>query len=204
MKSVEDVPGKGREQYAEGQEHQSGSIAFRHQRRHMRVDGRLFEIIRLRGGGSQLAVKFGPQVITFIKEVWKSLWLNFQAPHAVSSTAEDAKRAYPHPVSLMETARTYGQTPGLVESNKGIEWLVAEYRDESQRMICKLLLGLTICWDYLVNHYDTSRYVHGSNGQDNRHIQFVREFASMVSILQGETTNAVDLYKDIFGAVEEK
>jgi hypothetical protein len=51
--------------------------------------------------------------------------------------AKDAKRVYPHAVSLMETVRTYGQTLDLVEKNKGIEWLVAEYRNEAQRMISK-------------------------------------------------------------------
>jgi len=34
-----------------------------------------------------------------------------------------------------ETARTYGQTLDLLAKNKGIEWLVAEYRNESQRMV---------------------------------------------------------------------
>ena len=31
--------------------------------------------------------------------------------------------------------RTYGQTLDLVENNKRIEWLVAEYRNEAQRMV---------------------------------------------------------------------
>ena len=37
----------------------------------------------------------------------------------------------------METVRTYGQTLDLVDGNRGIEWLVAEYRNEAQRMIAK-------------------------------------------------------------------
>ncbi|PPR06552.1 hypothetical protein CVT26_000730 [Gymnopilus dilepis] len=215
MKRVEDVLGKGWEHYAEGQKLQSESTAFRKKldtrpvfeawmqdinRRHMGVDGRLFEIIRLRGGGFQLAVNFDPQVITLFKEVRNLLWLNFQVPHAVSNMAKDAKRVYPHAVSLMETVRTYGQTLELVESNKGIEWLVAEYRNESQRMISK---GMNIRWDYFVNQYDTSRYVPSSDGRDNRHIQFVREFASVVSVLQDKTNNVIDLYKDILRAVED-
>jgi dynein heavy chain 1 len=56
--------------------------------------------------------------------------------------AKDAKRVYPHAVSLMETVRTYGQTLDLVEHNKGIEWLVAEYRNESQRMVMR---GQWVC-----------------------------------------------------------
>ncbi|KIM47305.1 hypothetical protein M413DRAFT_440753 [Hebeloma cylindrosporum] len=169
-------------------------------RRNMGVDGRLFEIVRLRGGGFQLAVNFDPQIITLFKEVRNLLWLNFQVPHAISNMAKDAKRVYPHAVSLMETVRTYGQTLDLVESNKGIEWLVAEYRNESQRMISK---GMNIRWDYFVNQYDTSRYIATSDGRDNRHIQFVREFASVVSVLQDKTNSVIDLYKDILRAVED-
>ena len=66
MKRVEDVLGKGWEHYAEGQKLQSESNAFRKKldtypvfqawlqdisRRNMGVDGRLFEIVRSRGGG---------------------------------------------------------------------------------------------------------------------------------------------------------
>ena len=160
MKRVEDVLGKGWEHYAEGQKLQSESSAFRKKldtrpvfdawmqdigRRNMGVDGRLFEIVRLRGGGFQLAVNFDPQIITLFKEVRNLLWLNFQVPHAISNMAKDAKRVYPHAVSLMETVRTYGQTLDLVESNKGIEWLVAEYRNESQRMISKGGFVHTMC-----------------------------------------------------------
>ncbi len=158
MKRVEDVLGKGWELYAEGQKLQSESSAFRKKldtrpvyeawlhdinRRNMGVDGRLFEIVRLRGAGGggavayQLAVNFDPQIITLFKEVRNLLWLGFQVPHAITNMAKDAKRVYPHAVSLMETVRTYGQTLDLVERNGGIEWLVAEYRNEAQRMINK-------------------------------------------------------------------
>ncbi|TFK18751.1 dynein heavy chain protein 2 [Coprinopsis marcescibilis] len=215
MKRVEDVLGKGWELYAEGQKLQSESSAFRKKldtrpvfeawlhdinRRNMGVDGRLFEIVKLRIGGYQLAVNFDPQIITLFKEVRNLLWLNFSVPHAITNMAKDAKRVYPHAVSLMETVRTYGQTLDLVEKNKGIEWLVAEYRNESQRMISK---GMNIRWDYFINQYDTSRYVPSSDGRDNRHIQFVREFASVVSILQDKTNSVIDLYKDILRAVED-
>ena len=84
-----------------------------------------------------MAVNFDPQIITLFKEVRNLLWAGFQVPHAITNMAKDAKRVYPHAVSLMETVRTYGQTLDLVEKNRGIEWLVAEYRNESQRMIAK-------------------------------------------------------------------
>jgi dynein heavy chain 1, cytosolic len=85
----------------------------------MGVNGRLFEIVRLRGGGSQLAVNFDPQVITLFRKVKNLLWLNFQVPHAVS---------------VIETLKAYGQTLDLVENNKG-EWLVVGYRNEVQQMV---------------------------------------------------------------------
>ena len=43
---------------------------------------------------------------------------------------------------------------------------------------------MNIRWDHFVNQYDTARYVSSRDAQDNRHIQFVREFASVVSVLQ--------------------
>lgn len=82
-------------------------------------------------------------------------------------------------------------------------------------------LGMNIRWDHFVNLYDTSRYVSGADGRANRHIQFVREFAGVVSILQvgypwywislrmliilpqDKTNSVIDLYKDILRAVED-
>ena len=152
MKRVEDVLGKGWELYAEGQKLQTESTAFRRKldtrpvydawvhdinRRDMGINGRLFEIIRLRGGGFHLAVNFDPQIITLFKEVRNLLWLNYQVPHVISNMAKDAKRVYPHAVSLMETVRTYAQTLDLIEKNQVIEILVAEFRNETQRMITR-------------------------------------------------------------------
>ena len=152
MKRVENVLGKEWEHYAEGQRLQSESEAFKKKletkpvfdawlhdinRRDLGINGRLLEIIRLRGGGYQLAVNFDPQIITLFKEVRNLLWQNFSIPHVITNMAKEAKRVYPHAVSLMETVRTYGQTLDLVEKNKGIEWLVAEYRNEAQRMVTR-------------------------------------------------------------------
>ncbi|KAF8991378.1 dynein heavy chain, N-terminal region 1-domain-containing protein [Cyathus striatus] len=197
---------KGWELYAEGQKLQSESSAFRKKldtrpvfdawlhdinRRNMGVDGRLFEIVRLRAitsvsgsggtltGGFQLAVNFDPQIITLFKEVRNLLWLGFQVPHAITNMARMRR-------GLMETVRTYGQTLDLVERNKGIEWLVAEYRNESQRMIAK---GMNIRWDYFINQYDSPG--------------MCLEFASVVSVLQDKTNSVIDLYKDIMRAVED-
>src|ERR1700721_278126 len=91
------------------------------------------------------------------------------------------------------------------------------------------LLGMNIRWDYFVNQYDTARYVSNADGRDNRHIQFVQEFASVVSVLQAcffstvrlgnrltqgfcffffinaqdKTNNVIDMHKDINRAVED-
>jgi hypothetical protein len=46
----------------------------------------------------------------------------------------------------------------------------------------RLTTGMTIRWDFFVNQYDSSRY--SADARDSRHIQFVREFASVVSVLQ--------------------
>ena len=43
---------------------------------------------------------------------------------------------------------------------------------------------MNICWDHFLNQNDTTEYVSGADGRDNRHIQFVREFASVISVLQ--------------------
>lgn len=81
-------------------------------------------------------------------------------------------------------------------------------------------IGMNIGWEHFVSQYDAARFV-SSDGRDTRHIQFVREFASVVSILQvrgllwslcsrtlliaqqDKTNNVIDLYKDILRAVED-
>lgn len=157
MKRVEDVLGKGWELYAEGQKLQSESQSFRRKldtrpiydawlhdinRRSLHISGRLFEITKNRsatgGAGSwQLGVNFDAQIITLFKEVRNLLWLGFQVPHTISNIAKDAKRVYPHAVSLMETVRTYSQTIAKVQANPGIVALVAEFRNNAQQQITK-------------------------------------------------------------------
>ncbi|KAF5351047.1 hypothetical protein D9756_008173 [Leucocoprinus leucothites] len=233
MKRVEDVLGKGWELYAEGQKLQQESLAFRKKLdtklivriRNATAPGssgttNATSTAATSGSGIgvgfgsgasgtaggaggwqlQLAVNFDPQIITLFKEIRNLLWLGFSVPHAVTNMAKDAKRVYPHAVSLMETVRTYGQTLDLVERNRGIEWLVAEYRNDAQRMINR---GMNIRWDHFVNQYDTARYVSSADARDNRHIQFVREFAGVVSVLQDKTNNVIDLYKDILRNVDD-
>ena len=104
-------------------------------------------------------MNFSPEVITLFNDALHLLWLNFQVPHAVSNMAKDAKRVYPHAVNLMETVRTYGQVQELVESNKGIEWMVAEYGNGSQRMTsAKVGRHLCLCLDVADNGLATNRH----------------------------------------------
>ncbi len=56
---------------------------------------------------------------------------------------------------------------------------------------------MNIRWDYFVNQYDTSRYVPASDGRDNKHILFVRDFASVVSVLQVDFL-CVNLIRQLF------
>jgi hypothetical protein len=42
---------------------------------------------------------------------------------------------------------------------------------------------MSIGWESFASQYYAARYV-SSDGRDTRHIQFVREFASVVSVLQ--------------------
>ncbi|KAG9047039.1 hypothetical protein FS837_003176 [Tulasnella sp. UAMH 9824] len=218
MKRVEDVLGKGWELYAEGQKLQAESTSFRRKldtkpvfeawlndinRRDMGINGRLFEVMRIRGGagGYQLAVNFDPQTITLFKETRNLLWLGFSVPHAVSNVAKEAKRVYPHAVSLMETVRTYGQTLDLIDSNKGIEMLIAEHRNNAQKMIGK---GMSLKWEHFSSPYD-HRFVGSGigDGRENKHVQYVREFASIVSVLQDKANSLIDSYKEISRLVEE-
>ena len=46
------------------------------------------------------------------------------------------------------------------------------------------MVGMNIRWDYFVNQYDAARYITSADGRDDRRVQFVREFASVVSVLQ--------------------
>jgi dynein heavy chain 1 len=83
----------------------------------------------------------------------------------------------------MESVRTYTQTLDLVEHNPDIAILLASYRSHAQQMISK---GMNMQWDHLVNAYDGHRFVPGGapDGRESRHFVFVREFASVISLLQ--------------------
>lgn len=62
---------------------------------------------------------------------------------------------------------------------------------------------MNLRWDHFVNPYDVPRFPTSSDARDNRHVQFVRDFASVVSVLQDKTNSVIDLYRDILRAVED-
>ncbi|KAK8843995.1 hypothetical protein IAR55_006788 [Kwoniella newhampshirensis] len=224
MKRVEDVLGTGWESYAEGHKLQLESTSFRAKldtrplydawisditkRGSLAITGRLFDIIRARAtannaqGHLQLVVQFDPQVIALYKEVRGLIWLGFPVPLTISHKAKDAKRVYPHAVSLMESVRTYTQTLDLIEYNPDIAVLLASYRSHAQQMIEK---GMKMEWDHLVNAYDGQRYMPGAtaDGRDHRHVVFVREFASVVSVFQEKANALIEISTEITRIVDE-
>ena len=159
MKRVEDVLGKGWESYAEGHKLQVESISFRAKldtrplydawaaemtrRANLTINGPLFDVIRARAtannaqGQLQLAVQFDPQVIALFKEVRGLIWLGFPVPLTISHRAKDAKRVYPHAVSLMESVRIYSQTMDAIDQNDDVAILCASYRNHAQQMIAR-------------------------------------------------------------------
>jgi len=159
MKRVEDVLGKGWESYAEGHKLQVESASFRAKldtrplydawtaeitrRGNLTLNGRLFDVFHSRAtvdheeGQLQLVVQFDPQVIALFKEVRGLVWLGFPVPLTITHRAKDAKRVYPHAVSLMESVRMYTQTLDLIDENPKIASLLASYRSHAQQMIAR-------------------------------------------------------------------
>ncbi|KAI8852562.1 dynein heavy chain and region D6 of dynein motor-domain-containing protein [Chytridium lagenaria] len=208
------------ELYAEGQKLQSESGSFRKKletkpicdqwlaeitKRDLNVSGRIFEITRNRGIGTlALGINFDSQIITLFKEVRNLVWFGYQIPHTVANVAKDAKRVYPFAVSLSETVRTYSQTVGKVAKNGVVVDLVAAYRKDVQTHISK---GIQLRWDYFVNTYDSRPFSSQTNlsesYRENRHVVFVREFASIVSVFQDKVNSAISIYDEIKLSIEE-
>ncbi|OXV07592.1 hypothetical protein Egran_04643, partial [Elaphomyces granulatus] len=212
MRKVEDVLGSDWHMHAEGQKLQAESNMFRKkldtrpvfeswlhdvQRRRITISGRLFNIVRNRAAGNslELNVNFDAQVIALFKEVRNLIWLNFQVPHAVSNISKEAKRVYPYAISLMESVRTLLQTTRAIVSMTDVAILLSGYQNDVQAMILK---GVPLRWESFVHSYELhvkqSTLVNGSidsstSGRgESKHVQFVREFAMSVSVLQSKRT----------------
>ncbi|KAJ3411544.1 hypothetical protein HDV05_002063 [Chytridiales sp. JEL 0842] len=221
MKRVEDVLGRGWELYSEGQKLQNESTSFRKKldtkpifdswlgeitRRDLSVSGRIFDITRNRtlGNSLQLGVNFDSQIILLFKEVRNLLWQGYQVPHTVANIAKDAKRVYPFAVSLNETVRTYTQAIARVKRYEAIQPLIAVYHKDVQAHISK---GIQLRWDYFVNTYDARPMAtagsHSENHRENRHVVFVRTFASIISNFHDKVNGAITIYEEINLAIEE-
>ncbi|CAG8978577.1 hypothetical protein HYALB_00010542 [Hymenoscyphus albidus] len=212
MKKVADVLGHDWALHSEGQKLQSESNLFRKkldtrpifeawlhdvQRRQISIAGRLFNINKIRAANNalELAVNFDAQVIALFKETRNLLWLNYAVPHAINNVSKDAKRVYPFAVSLMESVRTYSQTSRQISQMSDVSILLGGYQNEVQALISR---GIPLKWESFVNGYDIIQPAYVSNGimdnmpgvrgGDSKHIQFIREFAASVSLLQSKTT----------------
>ena len=96
--------------------------------RQLAISGYIFKIVHNRASGPlQLQVNFDRQVIALFKEVRNFISLNFQVPHAISNVSKEAKRVYPHAVSLVETIRMYTQTLRKIESMSSVSTLISAF-----------------------------------------------------------------------------
>lgn len=106
--------------------------------RQLVISGYIFKIVNNRASGQlQLQVNFDRQIIALPKEVRNFVAMNFQLPHMISNVAKEAKRVYPHAVSLVETVRTYTQTLRKIESMSSVSILLSGFRMEVQALIAK-------------------------------------------------------------------
>jgi len=229
MGRVEDVLGKDWTLHSEGQKLQAESSMFRKKldtrpifeswlhevtRRRISITGRLFGITRNRalGNSLELTINFDPQVIALFKEVRNLIWLNYQVPHAISSISKEAKRVYPYAVSLMESVRSLAQTSRVIDSMSPVNILLNGYQKEVQNLIIK---GVTLKWESFVHSYDVQvkHISHLSSGpttraasagrSESKHVQFVRDFAAVASILQSKTSTLEGAYTKIQHALTD-
>lgn len=193
--------------------------------RQLAISGFIFKITHNRASGSlQLQVNFDRQIIALFKEVRNFVGLNFQVPHAVSNVSKEAKRVYPHAVSLVETIRTYTQTLRKIESMSSVSTLLSGFRMEVQNLIAKGflphfaiidLLGMQMKWESFVHSFDPHHrpgayLANGSTDgsahppvRESRHIQFVRDFAISTSTLQSKTDTLISIHDEVLYCLNE-
>ena len=221
LKKVEDVLGKDWTLHAEGQKLAAEGSNFRNKldtrpifeswlhdvnRRKFSLAGRLFGISRNRSMGNslELTVNFDPQVVALFKEVRNLLWLNYSIPHAVTNISKDAKKVYPYAVSLTESVRILAQTNRTIQSLIATSLLLAGYQNDVQDSVAK---GVPLRWETFVSSFDIQikqlqRIAAGGQGE-TKHVQFVHDFATAVSILQEKTNLLVSVNGKIEGAIAE-
>ncbi|KAH6676840.1 cytoplasmic dynein-like protein 1 heavy chain 1 [Halenospora varia] len=227
MKKVADVLGHDWALHSEGQKLQSESNLFRKkldtrpifeawlhdvQRKQISISGRLFNINKIRAANYalELAVNFDPQVIALFKETRNLLWLNYAVPHSINNVSKEAKRVYPYAVSLMETVRTFAQTSRQISQMSDVSILLSGYQNDVYALIAK---GIPLKWESFVHSYDIHiKQAYISNGtvdhipssrSESKHVQFVREFAACVSLLQTKTTSLATINITVQKALAE-
>ena len=223
MKKVEDVLGADWIIHAEGHKLHSESELFRKklntrpifeawlsdvQRKGVSISGLLFSINKIRSAGNalELAVNFDAQVIALFKETRNLLWLNFPVPHSVNNVAKEAKRVYPYAVSLMESVRTFSQTNRQIADMSEVAVLLSGHRNEVYGMISK---GIPLHWESFVNTYEV-HFKPITNGEHDyhahgrsKHVLFIRDFATSVSILQTKTTTLANIHTRVQKALSD-
>ncbi|TVY46530.1 Dynein heavy chain, cytoplasmic [Lachnellula occidentalis] len=227
MKKVADVLGTDWALHSEGQKLQSESNLFRKkldtrpifeawlhdvQRKQVSISGRLFNINKIRAANNalELAVNFDPQVIALFKETRNLLWLNYPVPHQINNVSKEAKRVYPYAVSLMESVRTFAQTSRGIVEMAGVAILLSGYQNDVQTLIQK---GVPLKWESFIHSYDihakpnyhsNGSLDHGLGGRsESKHVQFVREFAASVSLLQGKAATLSSINSTVRKALAE-
>ena len=229
MRRVEDVLGKDWALHSEGQKLQAESSMFRKKldtrpifeswlhdvtKRKITITGRLFGIMRNRALGNtlELTINFDPQVIALFKEVRNLLWLNYQVPHAISSISKEAKRVYPYAVSLMESVRSLAQTSRVIDSMSSVNILLNGYQREIQNLTMK---GMTLKWESFVHSFDvqvkqisylssgSATRIPSAGRNESKHVQFVRDFAAVASVLQSKTSTLAGINTRIQVALAE-
>ncbi|KAI9745692.1 MAG: Dynein heavy chain, cytoplasmic [Claussenomyces sp. TS43310] len=225
MKKVEDVLGTEWALHSEGQKLQSESNMFRRkldtrpifeawlhdvQRRQISISGLLFSINKNRAAGYalELVINFDPQIIALFKETRNLTWLNYQVPHSINNVSKEAKRVYPYAVSLMESVRTYAQTTRQIAEMSEVSTLLSGYQNDIHTLIAK---GIPLKWESFVHSYDLHIKQHSfpSGGPvdgsrtESKHVQFVREFAAAVSVLQSKTESLMSINATVDKALAE-
>lgn len=229
MKRVEDVLGQDWALHSEGQKLAAESNMFRTKldtrpifeswlhdvtRRRISISGRLFGVQKNRaiGNSLELCVNFDPQVIVLFKEVRNLVWLNYAIPHSINTVSKDAKRVYPYAVSLMESVRSLSQTVKVIESMSKVSLLLSGYQKDVQALIQK---GVPLKWESFVHSYDlhvkqtpfastiANARSASAGGGESKHVLFVRDFATVASLLQSKTSALQDIDGKISTSMRE-
>ena len=222
LKKVEDVLGKDWNLHSEGQKLAAEGSNFRKKldtlpifeswlhdvnRRKISITGRLFGVSRNRtvGNTMELTVNFDPQVVSLFKEVRNLSSLGYQVPHAISNVSKEAKRVYPYAVSLMESVRILAQTNRTIEGMADVSALLAGYQKDVQDLVKK---GVPLKWESFVHSYDLQiRQLQSlstlSARGESKHVQFVRDFAAAVSVLQEKSDSLLAINESIQNAITE-